>query len=60
MEALSVKKEVKIYEHPRLLALFFSKKKLLDNLRQNTSLLNVLIKNKKIEKNFVADFRPGN
>ena len=60
MEALSVKKEVKIYEHPRFLALFFSKKKLLDNLRQNTSLLNVLIKNKKIEKNFVADFRPGN
>lgn len=60
MEALNVKKEVKVYEHPRFLALFFSKKKLQDNLGQNTSLLNILIKDKKIKKNFLADFRPGN
>jgi len=58
MDFLKIRKEVKIKHHPRLLSVFFSKKKLNYNLSFTPSLFQ--LRSKSSKDNFTADLRPGN
>ena len=58
IDFLNIKKEVKIKHHPRLLSVFFSKKKLDFKLNFTPSLLQIINNSSKL--NYTADLRPGN
>ncbi len=58
MDYLKIKKEVKINHHPRLIAVYFGRKKIDYNLDFTPSLLQLLEKKK--NNYFTADLRPGN
>lgn len=58
MDFLNIKNEVKIKHHPRLLSVFFSKKKFNYNLSFTPSLLQII--SKSARDYFTADLRPGN
>lgn len=58
MKMLKIKKEVRIKEHPRLITLFFSRKKLANQLDFMPSQLQAY--SSKYKELFLADFRPGN
>lgn len=58
MDYLEIKKEVKIKHHPRLLSLFFSKRKLKYDLSFTPSFLQIVSKSS--NDRFTADLRPGN
>ena len=58
MDFLKIKKEIKIKHHPRLLSVFFSKKKLNYNLNFTPSLFQIT--NNSSDGFFTADLRPGN
>ena len=58
MDFLNIKNEVKIKHHPRLLSVFFSKKKFNYNLSFTPSLLQIISKTDR--DYFTADLRPGN
>ena len=58
MEFLKVKHEVKIKHHPRLISVYFGKKRIKSNLKFTPSLIQFIGKGK--DNQFAADFRPGN
>lgn len=58
IDFLNIKKEVKIKHHPRLLSVFFSKKKLDFKLNFTPSLLQIINNSSKLH--YTADLRPGN
>ena len=58
MDYLNIKREVKIFHHPRLFSVYFSKKKWKNKMKFQPSHFHL-----KLKKNpllFTADFRPGN
>jgi len=58
MDFLRIKKEVAIKHHPRLVSVFFSKKRIKSSLNFTPSLIQ--IKNKSSKRTYSADIRPGN
>ena len=58
MKFLNIKHEVKIKHHPRLLSVYFSKKRIKSNLSFTPSLMQLV--NKSNKDLFTADLRPGN
>ena len=58
MDYLNIKREVKIYHHPRLFSVYFSKKKWKNKMKFQPSHFH--LKLKKDPALFTADFRPGN
>ncbi len=58
MKFLNIKHEVKIKHHPRLLSVYFSKKRIKSNLSFTPSLIQLV--NKSNKDLFTADLRPGN
>jgi len=58
MGFLNIKHQVKINHHPRLISVYFGKKRIESNLNFTPSLLQFIGKGK--ENQFAADFRPGN
>ena len=55
---LDLKKEIKIYHHPRLYSLYIAKNKWINNLSFQPSVMH--LKQNKNQSLFTADFRPGN
>jgi len=58
LESLKIKQEIKVKEHPRLLSVFFSKKKIQNYLEFMPSQMQ--IRSDKGARSFLVDFRPGN
>jgi len=58
MDYLNIKREVKIFHHPRLFSVYFSRKKWKNNMAFQPSHFH--LKLKKNPSLFTADFRPGN
>jgi hypothetical protein len=58
MDYLNIKREVKIFHHPRLFSVYFSKKKWKNKMKFQPSHFH--LKWKKNPLLFTADFRPGN